>query len=608
MTIFPVLVDRRPAYLQASGGPASLLRTPLGAGALLDWLARPVGEATNQPATILTDFEPTAAYRQQVQRSGARIAQIEALRHAGEMVSRLEPSDLLVVIDLRCVPASPPDLRRLAAKVAAERCVRHLVKMQTSQRGTKEYIELDAAGRLRRIQRYYDGVTWLQARAVIASLIPVSMLRDFPAASLANLTLLRGWLAAGVVSRDIGVPAAVFDLDEEAGLRLFCEQHVRQLGANGPPARGYTRFHAGVWVGPGCRVDERARLHAPIVLQSDVQVGAGATLIGPVLVGEGARLGRESVLAHCVVMPHAVVAQGAIVQGRVVCRDVPPGAAPAAHEDAAPARAAVYADAAASPVAPTPGADHGRRTYMAVKRVVEGVVAGLGLIVLMPLLLVTAVAIKLTSRGPVLFLHEREGKDGKPFRCCKFRTMQVDAHQQQRELYRFNDSDGPQFKLDHDPRVTPLGHWLRITNIDELPQLFNVVLGQMSLIGPRPSPFRENQICVPWREARLSVRPGITGLWQICRTDRKAGDFHQWIHYDMLYVRHMSWRLDLGILIATLVTLAGRWSVPVPWLIPAGKLREDDQADWSPRPALELPGVAAFHTPPPPVEVTAASA
>jgi lipopolysaccharide/colanic/teichoic acid biosynthesis glycosyltransferase len=146
--------------------------------------------------------------------------------------------------------------------------------------------------------------------------------------------------------------------------------------------------------------------------------------------------------------------------------------------------------------------------------------------------------------------------------------MSADAHRRQRELYEQNELDGPQFKLGHDPRITRIGRLLRGTNLDEIPQLFNVLVADMNLVGPRPSPFRENQICVPWRRARLSVQPGITGLWQICR-DRKSGaDFHQWIFYDLTYVRNRSFWLDVKILLATVLTGGGHWSVPFNWVIP----------------------------------------
>jgi lipopolysaccharide/colanic/teichoic acid biosynthesis glycosyltransferase len=138
----------------------------------------------------------------------------------------------------------------------------------------------------------------------------------------------------------------------------------------------------------------------------------------------------------------------------------------------------------------------------------------------------------------------------------------------QRNLADRNEVDGPQFKIENDPRVTRVGRILRATNLDELPQLFNVLFGQMSLVGPRPSPFRENQICVPWRRARLSVRPGITGLWQVCRGHREQSDFNQWIYYDITYVRNGGFWLDLKILAATVLTLGGKWSVPLTWIVP----------------------------------------
>jgi lipopolysaccharide/colanic/teichoic acid biosynthesis glycosyltransferase len=162
-----------------------------------------------------------------------------------------------------------------------------------------------------------------------------------------------------------------------------------------------------------------------------------------------------------------------------------------------------------------------RRTghYVPVKRLFDFLSAAFALLVLSPLLALVALLVRLDSRGPILYGDKREGLDGVPFRCWKFRSMFTDAAARQRELAEANQMDGPQFKLDHDPRITRLGRILRATNLDELPQLINVLVGEMSLVGPRPSPFRENQLCVPWREARLSVRPGITGLWQVCRHD-----------------------------------------------------------------------------------------
>ena len=199
------------------------------------------------------------------------------------------------------------------------------------------------------------------------------------------------------------------------------------------------------------------------------------------------------------------------------------------------------------------------------------------LLVLSPLLLLIALLVKLESRGPVLYGDRREGYGGRVFRCWKFRTMIQGADARQRLLARKNQMDGPQFKLDIDPRVTRMGRILRPLSLDELPQLLNVAAGEMSLVGPRPSPFRENQLCIPWREARLSVRPGITGLWQVCRHDRADGDFHQWIYYDMLYVRHMSPWVDLKILVATVLTLGGRTSVPLSSILPKSRFYERRQ-------------------------------
>jgi lipopolysaccharide/colanic/teichoic acid biosynthesis glycosyltransferase len=221
--------------------------------------------------------------------------------------------------------------------------------------------------------------------------------------------------------------------------------------------------------------------------------------------------------------------------------------------------------------------------HLGVKRAVDIAFSATALLILSPLVMLAAILIKLDSPGPVLFVHRRERRGGAQFPCYKFRTMEAGAHGRQRDLYRNNAVDGPQFKLAHDPRITRVGRWLRATNIDELPQLINVLLGHMSLVGPRPSPFRENQICVPWRRARLSVRPGITGLWQICRSDERAGgDFQEWIYYDIAYVQHFTVWLDLRIFLATIISLGGQWRVPLSWMLP----QESPQGSPTPTPVV----------------------
>jgi lipopolysaccharide/colanic/teichoic acid biosynthesis glycosyltransferase len=125
--------------------------------------------------------------------------------------------------------------------------------------------------------------------------------------------------------------------------------------------------------------------------------------------------------------------------------------------------------------------------------------------------------------------------------------MLVGADKMQAKLRTLNEADGPQFKMDGDPRTSVVGDLLRDTYIDQIPQFLKVLLGQMSVVGPRPSPESENTLCPPWRDARLSVRPGITGLWQVCRTRRPGKDFQEWIHYDTKYVTDLSFKMDLWI-------------------------------------------------------------
>lgn len=186
-----------------------------------------------------------------------------------------------------------------------------------------------------------------------------------------------------------------------------------------------------------------------------------------------------------------------------------------------------------------------------VKRLVDFVGAFFGLILLSPLFVGVAIAIKLTSPGSIFFCQERMGLHGKVFQLWKFRTMIRDAPAQQTALEQENlTKDGIMFKIKDDPRITPLGRFLRRTSIDELPQLFNVLLGQMSLVGPRPLPLRDVARFDPWHHIRHQVLPGITGLWQIAGRS-EIEDFSNAARLDLYYIDNWSLNLDLDILLET---------------------------------------------------------
>jgi exopolysaccharide biosynthesis polyprenyl glycosylphosphotransferase len=185
------------------------------------------------------------------------------------------------------------------------------------------------------------------------------------------------------------------------------------------------------------------------------------------------------------------------------------------------------------------------------KRLIDIAAATVLLIVLSPLMLLIAMLIKLTSPGPALFVQERLGLHKQRFPMYKFRTMVVDAEERQKELESLNEAGGPVFKMRNDPRVTPIGHWLRKTSLDELPQLFNVLRGELSLVGPRPLPERDfERFSEYWFNRRFSVKPGITCIWQV--SGRCNTNFDRWIRQDLEYIDNWSLTLDLKILVKTI--------------------------------------------------------
>lgn len=183
------------------------------------------------------------------------------------------------------------------------------------------------------------------------------------------------------------------------------------------------------------------------------------------------------------------------------------------------------------------------------KRATDIIGATVGALVLSPVMIVAAAAIKLSSRGPVLFVQQRAGLAGRPFPIYKFRTMVVDAEDRKHALRKHSEQDGPAFKMTSDPRVTAIGKFLRKTSIDELPQLFNVLKGHMTLVGPRPLPCLESNACSRWQRRRLDVTPGLTCIWQV--KGRSKVSFSDWIRMDLRYIRRRSFFQDVKLILQT---------------------------------------------------------
>lgn len=191
-----------------------------------------------------------------------------------------------------------------------------------------------------------------------------------------------------------------------------------------------------------------------------------------------------------------------------------------------------------------------------VKRGMDLVGAGLGLVLASPIMLVTAIAVKRCDGGPAIFAQERMGKNGVRFKMYKFRSMYMDAEERLAELQKFNEVDGPAFKMENDPRITPVGRFIRKTSIDELPQLINILKGDMSIVGPRPPIPREVAQYTDWDWGRLAVKPGLTCYWQV--SGRSNLSFDEWMKLDLKYVEEQGFVTDMKILFKTVgVVLRG---------------------------------------------------
>jgi len=301
-------------------------------------------------------------------------------------------------------------------------------------------------------------------------------------------------------------------------------------------------------------IADSARLFGSILFGKGVHIGANAVVVGPTILGNDARIGKDAVVKASVIGPGANVQAGELIEERVLT-DLNGAALKADREDIGLKRRIDRQDSVSSNFR-----EWSRFSYAGfAKRAIDVIASVIVLVLFAPVVPIIMLLIKLTSPGPIFFRDTRQGLHGRPFKCLKFRTMQVGAHRMQDRLRVLSIVDGPQFMIPDDPRMNAVGRFLRETYIDEIPQFVNVLLGQMSVVGPRPSPESENRLCPFWRDARLSVRPGITGLWQICRTRQPMKDFQEWIHYDVRYVRDLSVKLDLWISWKTVKKMAAKF-------------------------------------------------
>lgn len=193
--------------------------------------------------------------------------------------------------------------------------------------------------------------------------------------------------------------------------------------------------------------------------------------------------------------------------------------------------------------------------YKFFKRTIDIACSLFGLLLLSPVLIIVSILIKLESDGPIIFSQDRIGYKGQKFKMYKFRSMVVNAEELKKKLAERNEMSGPMFKMKNDPRVTKVGKFIRKTSIDELPQLINILKGEMSLVGPRPSLPKEVKEFEPWMMERLEVKPGLTCYWQV--SGRNDIDFEDWMKLDIKYVRERSFWLDMKLIIKTFFVLFG---------------------------------------------------
>jgi len=381
------------------------------------------------------------------------------------------------------------------------------------EKGYREKVITDGNNRFVRFQRLYDGSEDLRlARAVLTPEQEIAKLWQSASDPLTGWRRLRDYTPQSDRST-LSIDGSAFDRSTDREIARFLRdltavwQHPDSTIGRAEP------FDRQVWKDPQSTIDPAARFVGPVWVGAGRQVDGGTTIVGPAIIWDDP-----------LCRPPTEEIEWLNIEPRDVPRETP--------------REPDFKDSTALGSIFKRGFD-----------IVFSLAVLMITVWVYPLIIL---AIWLEDGRPFFFSHRRQTAGGDDFPCIKFRSMQKNAEQQREQLKEKNQADGPQFYIPDDPRLTKVGRILRKYNVDELPQFINVLLGHMSVVGPRPSPRGENQYCPPGRDARLSVRPGITGLWQIHRTRRTGSDFQEWIKYDIEYVENRSWKLDLWIIYKTI--------------------------------------------------------
>lgn len=380
----------------------------------------------------------------------------------------------------------------------------------TRERAYRERVVTDEMDRFVRFQRLYDSADHL-ARVVLTPEREVAQLWQSAPDPLTGWRRLRRFTPR-IDRVTHSIDGDVYDQASDQEVAAFLTDLLQQWKRPDSTIVRAQRATGDVWRDPQARIDPGAKFIGPVWVGAGRQVNDGQTVIGPAVVWDAPD-----------VKPRTEAIQWLAIE---------PTAPPA--------------DPAPRDVTPLD---------RAFKRLFDIVASIVGIVLTIWMYPFIMLAIWFEDGRPFFFAHKRETIGGREFGCLKFRSMRKDAEKIKEQLKKLNQADGPQFYIENDPRLTRVGKFLRKVNLDEIPQFWNVLLGDMSIVGPRPSPHRENQFCPPWREARLSVRPGITGLWQVRRTRRAGSDFQEWIRYDIEYVENRSWWLDMKILWKTFETI-----------------------------------------------------